>query len=92
MRAELDQYAQQLHKTQKCGSNLYTLINNYEHYKDAEEIAPFDRAFISSLTKADIEKQQLIAVQTLPLIHCLGVRLRFIIDIQEITGNQDDTV
>ncbi len=59
MRAELDQYAQQLHKTQKCGSNLYTLINDYERYKDAAEISPFDRAFISSLTKADIEKQQL---------------------------------
>ncbi len=63
MRAELDQYAQQLHKTQKCGSNLYTLINDYEHYKDAAEIAPFDRSFISSLTKADIEKQQLTVEQ-----------------------------
>ena len=59
MRSELDAYAQQLHKLQKCGSTLYTLINDYERYRDAAEIAPFDRSFISGLTKADIEQQQL---------------------------------
>lgn len=60
MRAELDSYAQQLHRIQKCGSNLYSLINEYEHYKDAPDIAPFDRAFIQGLTKQTIDQQQLV--------------------------------
>ncbi len=58
-RSELDAYAQQLHKPQKCGSTLYTLINDYEYYRDATDIAPFDPAFIRTLTRADIERQQL---------------------------------
>lgn len=59
MRSELDAYAQQLHKLRKCGSDLYTLINDYERYKDAADITPFDRGFVSSLTKVDIDRQQL---------------------------------
>ncbi len=58
LRSELDAYAEQLHKPQKCGSSLYCLINDYEHFMDAAEIAPFDRSFVSSLTKADIDNQQ----------------------------------
>lgn len=60
MRAELDAYAHQLHKRLPCGSDLYTLINEYENYKDAPSITPFSTKFIQSLDHAAIEKQQLI--------------------------------
>jgi len=60
MRMELDGYSEQLHRTLSCGSDLYSLINEYEQYKDAPDIAAFDRSFIQSLNKLMIDKQQLI--------------------------------
>ena len=60
MRSELDSYAQQLHKVLNCGSDLYSLINEYEHFKDAPDIAAFDRVFIHGLTKPILDQQQLV--------------------------------
>lgn len=60
MRAELDSYAQQLHKVLPCGSNLYALINEYEQVKNAPDIAAFDRPFIRNLTKINLDQQGLI--------------------------------
>lgn len=59
LRSELDAYVRQLHKLQTCGSTLYAMINDYERYRDAAEIAPFDRSFVKGLTRAEIEQQQL---------------------------------
>ena len=59
MRAELDVYAQQLHKTLNCGSTLYRLINDYENCKDAADIPAFDQSFIRALTKEDLDQQKL---------------------------------
>ena len=61
MRAELDEYTQQLLRGLPCGADLYTLINEYEQYKNAPDIAAFDRAFLKTLTKQVLEQQQLIA-------------------------------
>ena len=60
MRAELDSYAQQLHRVLSCGCDLYSLINEYEHYKDAPDIAAFDRSFIQSLNKLTLDQQQMV--------------------------------
>ncbi len=60
MRAELDSYAQQLHRMRGCGRDLYALINEYEHYKDAPDLAAFDRGFIQGLTKLTLDQQQLV--------------------------------
>ncbi len=60
MRAELDSYARQLHQVLNCGSTLYSLINEYEHYKDAPDLAAFDRAWIRNLTKQTLDQQQLV--------------------------------
>ncbi|MBQ7415994.1 MAG: DUF3320 domain-containing protein [Oscillospiraceae bacterium] len=60
LRGELDAYVQQLHKTLNCGSDLYALISQYEQYKDAADIAAFDRSFIQSLTPPALEQHQLL--------------------------------
>ncbi len=60
MRTELDAYARQLHQMRSCGSDLYALINEYEHDKDAPDIAAFDRKFIQGLTKLTLDRQQLV--------------------------------
>ena len=60
MRSELDTYARQLHKLLPCGSDLYTLINDYETCKDAPELEAFDRMFLRDLNLGSIEKQQLV--------------------------------
>ena len=59
MRAELDDYARQLHQDLPCGSSLYTLIDKYETYRDAPEIVPFDQTFVHTLDKQAIERQRL---------------------------------
>nr|MCR5335844.1 DUF4011 domain-containing protein [Synergistes sp.] len=41
LREELDEYAAALHKRQKCGMSVYELVNEYERYRNAPEIAPF---------------------------------------------------
>ena len=60
MRAELDVYAQQLHRILNCGSTLHQLINDYERCKDAQDITAFDRAFIRTLTKENLDQQRLV--------------------------------
>jgi len=60
LRGELDQYAHQLHRRLACGADLYTLINEYEHYRNAPEMTPFDRAFVRGLTSSDLERQALV--------------------------------
>ena len=60
MRAELDSYAEQLHRVLNCGSDLYSLINEYEFYKDAPNIAPFERAFVQKLDKLALDQHQMI--------------------------------
>ena len=60
MRAELDVYAQQLHRILNCGSTLHQLINDYESCKDAQDITGFDRAFIRTLTKENLDQQRLV--------------------------------
>ena len=60
MRAELDGYAEQLHRILKCGSDLYSLINEYEHYKDSPDISSFDRTFIQRLSKPALDQQQMV--------------------------------
>ena len=49
LRAELDDYARQLHTIQPCGSTLFSLIGAYEGCKDAPDLTPFDPEFIRSL-------------------------------------------
>lgn len=60
MRAELDGYVEQLHKVVNCGGNLYSLINEYERYKDAPEISAFDQNFIRSIDKQALDEKQMI--------------------------------
>ncbi len=60
LRAELDGYAEQLHRMLNCGSNLYTLINEYEHYRNAPELTAFDRSFVQGLTKLTLDQQQMV--------------------------------
>ena len=59
LRAELDDYARQLHTVQPCGSTLYTLIGAYEDCKDAPDLAPFDAGFIRSLDAAGLDERKL---------------------------------
>lgn len=60
MRAQLDGYARELHSIRKCGSNLYTLINEYENCRDAADMAAFDRAYIRTLDRSAIEQHLLV--------------------------------
>lgn len=60
MRAELDAYAQQLHRVLPCGSDLYTLISEYETCQNAPDIPTFGRDYLRGLDKQAIEKQQLV--------------------------------
>ena len=59
LRAELDDYARQLHTVQPCGSTLYTLIGTYEGCKNAPDLAPFDAGFIRSLDAAGLDERKL---------------------------------
>lgn len=63
MRKELDDYARQLHTLQKCGRDLYTLINDYEPYKTAPDTEPFEMAYIQSVTGDTLEQNLLILEQ-----------------------------
>ncbi|MBR5479103.1 MAG: DUF3320 domain-containing protein, partial [Clostridia bacterium] len=60
MRSELDCYVEKLHQMLSCGSDLYSLINEYEYCKDAPDIAPFSLEFISNITKADMDSLTLV--------------------------------
>ncbi len=71
-RQELDAYARQLHTVRTCGSDLYALINDYEQVKDAPELCAFDRSFVRSLTKADIDRQQLLVERLIAAAKAAG--------------------
>lgn len=58
MRSQLDGYAEQLHRMQSCGSDLYALINEYERYRQAPDITAFDRSFVHGLDKAALDQQR----------------------------------
>lgn len=58
MRGQLDSYAEQLHRVRGCGSDLYTLLNEYERYRNAPDIPSFDRAFVHGLDKAALDQHQ----------------------------------
>ena len=59
MRRELDSYAEALHRPLSCGSDLYTLISEYEAYKTAPEIGAFEGDFVRSLSRSDLESREL---------------------------------
>lgn len=99
MRAELDGYAAQLHQMRPCGSDLYSLINEYEGYREALDIAPFEQDFLQTLTKPILEAQQL-AVERLtaaaravghPHGHPLG-RVACTQYTQNLRGSRSSTV
>lgn len=56
VRQELNAYAERLHAPLTCGSTLFELINEYEDYRGAEDIAPFEGGFAASLSRGDIEE------------------------------------
>lgn len=60
MRAELDEYAHRLHAPLQCGSDLYTLISEYQTLGEAPELPPFSREFISALDAGKLENLQLL--------------------------------
>ena len=59
LRAELDDYARQLHTIQPCGSTLYSLIGAYEGCKDAADLAPFGTEFIRALDPDGLDERKL---------------------------------
>ena len=71
-RAELDAYARQLHRVQPCGSTLYTLINEYETCSGAPDLEPFDREFLRSLKKEDMERQGLLVERLISAARDVG--------------------
>ena len=64
VRAELNQYAEELHKTQLCGQSLYDLINEYEVSKEYPDLPPFDRDLLDSLDAVRYD-DNLVLVQRL---------------------------
>ncbi|MBQ7094516.1 MAG: DUF4011 domain-containing protein, partial [Clostridia bacterium] len=60
LRAELDSYADALHKKQICGMTLYDLISNYEHFDNAEDIEKFPASLAEKLTPEMLDKQNTI--------------------------------
>ncbi len=72
LRAELDSYARQLHRSLPCGSDLYTLINDYEPIKEAPELTPFDRSFLETLTRSQIESHILLVERIIAAGRAVG--------------------
>lgn len=72
MRMDLDCYTQALHRTLNCGTDLYTLINEYENYRKAPNIVPFSKAFIKNLTKKNIDEQQLALERVIAAAQGIG--------------------
>lgn len=56
MRKELDGYTTLLHSLQPCGYSLHHLINEYEEYRNANDIELFPEDYTCSLAKGDIEE------------------------------------
>ena len=66
LRAELDEYNTALHTKQKCGMDVYELVNMYERYKAYPDITPFSPVQLDSFTpelivSADAAVDDLIA-------------------------------
>ncbi len=60
LRAELNDYAQALHRLLPCGSTLYALINEYESCPDVATVSPFERSFLRGLTQQALHEHQLV--------------------------------
>lgn len=58
-RLELDEYAQALHRPQKCGKSLFELIGLYESMIDGAELPPFTAAQVSAIDKEMLEQQHI---------------------------------
>ncbi len=56
LRADLDTYGKALHTPQNSGFTPYQLINLYEEYKNAQDIAPFTREYVKSLNRGKTEE------------------------------------
>ena len=56
VREELNAYAERLHTPLSCGGTLFQLINEYEDYRNAPDMAPFTSDFTNKLTSSDIEE------------------------------------
>lgn len=54
LRKELNQYASALHRQQKCGKSLFSLINVYQAYQDAPDITGFPESFYAGLTETSL--------------------------------------
>lgn len=71
-RKQLDSYVEQLHTIQPCGQDLYALINEYENLKDAEDIEPFETAWIQQLTRKELEQSVIVLEQMLAAAQEIG--------------------
>ncbi|MBD5460842.1 MAG: DUF4011 domain-containing protein, partial [Lachnospiraceae bacterium] len=60
MRAELDVYAERLHRVLPCGKSLHQLIDAYEDEKSAPDIEPFSGAYVSGLDGRGLEEHQIL--------------------------------
>ena len=56
VREELNAYGERLHAPLGCGSTLFQLINEYEDYRNARDMAAFSSDFTGKLSSADIEE------------------------------------
>ncbi|MBR2176729.1 MAG: DUF4011 domain-containing protein [Clostridia bacterium] len=54
LRAELDDYANALHKKLRCGKDTYEIINEYEKFSGAPDIEPFSSEFADSMTSLSL--------------------------------------
>ena len=57
LRAELDAYAEALHRVQPCGRTLYQLIEQYESERSAPELPPLSPAMLSAATAETLDAQ-----------------------------------
>lgn len=57
LRAELNQYAQALHRPLPCGRTLFELVNQYEEYRSAPDLKPFGEEILEKADAAFLSKQ-----------------------------------
>ena len=60
LRAELDSYAEKLHRVGISGRTLQQLINDYECFKNAPDIDAFERDFVKKVSGADVDEHILL--------------------------------
>ncbi len=63
MRAGLDEYVRALHRPLACGSDLYTLINEYETLRDVADVPPFAPEYLHALTEGQSRANELLLEQ-----------------------------